>query len=55
MRPNLYEPNSGLVATVSLYFLDKYGMQLHNCYTHDSVTPPRPTPCYKVLMHFKIQ
>jgi hypothetical protein len=49
----LHQPKSGLVVTISLEFLDKYGMQLHNCPTHYSLTTKTqgPLQSFHPLLH----
>jgi hypothetical protein len=49
MRPNLCEHNVGLDVTISLDFLDKYGMYLYNFPTCDSIpTKPKNTLLQRV-------
>jgi hypothetical protein len=43
MRPNLYQLKYGLVVTITLEFLDKYGMQLRNYCDDDMVTTKTST------------
>jgi hypothetical protein len=40
----MYEPKSSLVVTITLEFLDTYGMWLDNFRTHDSVITKTNTP-----------
>jgi hypothetical protein len=37
VKPNLYQPKSGIVVTITMEFLDKYGIQLGKCHTRDSI------------------
>jgi hypothetical protein len=37
VKPNLYQPTSGIVVTITLEFLDKYGIQLCECHTRESI------------------
>ncbi len=37
MKPNLYQPTSGIVVTIALEFLDKNGIQLCKCHTRESI------------------
>jgi hypothetical protein len=55
MKPNLYQPKSSPFVTITLEFLDKYGMQLRNCEVLVIAGQPRPTIYYKVYVYFQIQ
>jgi hypothetical protein len=37
VKPNLSQPKSGVVVTITLEFLYKYGIQLGKCHTRDSI------------------
>jgi hypothetical protein len=37
VKPSLDQPKSGIVVTITLEFLGKYGIQLGKCHTCDSI------------------
>jgi hypothetical protein len=38
VQPNIYQPKSGIfVTSITLEFLDTYGIQLGKCHTHDAL------------------
>jgi hypothetical protein len=37
VKPNLYQPKLGILVTITLEFLDKYGIQLGKFHTRDSI------------------